>query len=90
MACVSVFSVCLRGHLYANAKQPIGVANYSWAFVCQAVRGREFSACQAWISPACLLIVFPYYPLIDTPLLCRCRLPASSSSFYCAGVNVVD
>lgn len=34
MACVSVFSVCLWGHLYANAKQPIGVANYSRAFVC--------------------------------------------------------
>lgn len=34
MTCVSVFSVCLQGHLYANVKQPIGVANYSWAFVC--------------------------------------------------------
>lgn len=33
-ACVSVFSVCLRGHLYANVKQAIGLANYSGAFVC--------------------------------------------------------
>lgn len=33
-ACVSVFSVCLRGHLYANVKQAIGLANYSRAFVC--------------------------------------------------------
>lgn len=33
-ACVSVFSVCLWGHLYANAKQPIGVANYKGTFVC--------------------------------------------------------
>lgn len=59
--------------------------------MCLAVRSREFLARQAWTSPACLLIVFPYYPLIDTPLLCACAVCLLAGSSPCgAGVNVAD